>query len=98
MDNRFECGCERGGDCTKTTMCQLQDALEDKDAEIERLECSLVISRGKHQNAIDEIERMKPVIDAAQELINDGCFPTHDDRTRQLIGKLRQALDRSKEQ
>ena len=37
MDNRFECGCERGGDCTKTSMCALQSALEDKDSEIEAL-------------------------------------------------------------
>ena len=27
--NRYECGCERGGDCTKTTMCAVQSALED---------------------------------------------------------------------
>lgn len=40
-DNRFECGCERGGDCTKTTMCALQSALEDKDVEIERLRAAL---------------------------------------------------------
>jgi hypothetical protein len=31
-DNRFECGCERGGDCTKTTMCQVQDMADELEA------------------------------------------------------------------
>ena len=31
--------------------------------EIERLECSLAISRGKHQNAIDEIERLRAALE-----------------------------------
>jgi hypothetical protein len=25
-----ECGCERGGDCTRTTMCALDSALQDQ--------------------------------------------------------------------
>jgi hypothetical protein len=43
--NNFECGCERGGDCTKTSMCALQNAVEDAveelKAEIEILEGAL---------------------------------------------------------
>ena len=30
-----ECGCERGYDCTKTTVCALQNALEDQAGEYE---------------------------------------------------------------
>ena len=29
LDNRFECGCERGGDCTKTTMCAVQELADE---------------------------------------------------------------------
>jgi len=27
--NSFECGCERGGDCTLTTMCAVQTVAEE---------------------------------------------------------------------
>jgi hypothetical protein len=30
-----ECGCERGGDCTKTTVCALANALQDQAEEFE---------------------------------------------------------------
>ena len=39
------CGCEVGDDCTKTTMCHVQLALEDQAEEVERL-----------QSIIDELE------------------------------------------
>ena len=32
-----ECGCERGGDCTKTTVCAIGSALDDQADELERL-------------------------------------------------------------
>lgn len=38
-DNRIECGCERGGDCTRTTVCQLKSAIEDY---VERLNIAVV--------------------------------------------------------
>ena len=28
MSDQFECGCERGDNCTKTTMCHVQTAIE----------------------------------------------------------------------
>ena len=31
----YECGCERGGDCTKTSMCALDSALQDQAEEFE---------------------------------------------------------------
>lgn len=69
-DNRFECGCERGGDCTKTTMCALQSALEDRDAEIEELrECELDLLK-RLDKAEDEIERLRTAIAYAYE---PGC-------------------------
>jgi hypothetical protein len=40
------CGCEQGGDCTKTTMCSLQnavqDAVDERDNRIEELESALI--------------------------------------------------------
>ena len=30
-----ECGCERGGDCTKTTMCAIDHALQDQADELD---------------------------------------------------------------
>jgi hypothetical protein len=30
-----ECACERGGDCTRTTMCALDNALQDQADEFE---------------------------------------------------------------
>lgn len=39
------CGCEQGGDCTKTSMCQLHEAVEmaveGKDSTIEDLETKI---------------------------------------------------------
>ena len=41
MINNYECACERGGDCTRASMCAIQSALEDQswefEARIERL-------------------------------------------------------------
>ena len=31
----YECGCERGGDCTKTSMCFVQNVLEDQKEDFE---------------------------------------------------------------
>jgi len=31
----YECGCERGGDCTKTSMCFVQNVLEDQREELQ---------------------------------------------------------------
>ena len=39
--NNYKCGCERGDNCTKTTMCAIQLALEDQGEEIERLTAEL---------------------------------------------------------
>jgi hypothetical protein len=35
--NRFECACEHGGDCTRTTMCKLQSVSDDLENEVEAL-------------------------------------------------------------
>jgi hypothetical protein len=37
------------------------ELIEEHEAEIKRLECDLAISRGKHTNAIAEIERLEKV-------------------------------------
>ena len=36
MSIPYACDCERGGDCTRTTMCAVQSALEDQAGEYER--------------------------------------------------------------
>jgi uncharacterized coiled-coil protein SlyX len=50
-DNRFECGCERGGDCTKTTMCQVQSAIEDSEERIAELE-AVIDDMNKHRDRV----------------------------------------------
>jgi len=35
--SHIRCGCEDGYDCTKTTVCAIQSAIEDKEAEIDAL-------------------------------------------------------------
>ena len=44
-----ECACERGGDCTRTTMCAMDSALQDQadeyDVRIEELEGLLMVAR-----------------------------------------------------
>ena len=35
--NTLECGCERGDDCTKTTMCHVQSVAEDRDELLDRI-------------------------------------------------------------
>ncbi len=47
--NGFECGCERGDDCTKTTMCHIQSVVEDKDTIIEAAK-DLCPKVGYHHN------------------------------------------------
>lgn len=37
----YFCECERGGDCTKTTMCHVQSAIEEGREEIEGLKVSI---------------------------------------------------------
>ena len=62
MKNDF-CGCEVGENCTKTTMCAVQSAVEDKDARIEELEAQLADLEQRHNDAVDawnrEIDRNK---------------------------------------
>jgi hypothetical protein len=53
MDNRFQCGCELGDDCTKTTMCHVQTAIEDEQEEIERLTAEI----GRARSALHESYR-----------------------------------------
>ena len=37
MNPHFHCGCEEGRDCTKTTWCAIQTALEDQQYYIDTL-------------------------------------------------------------
>jgi uncharacterized small protein (DUF1192 family) len=46
------------------------ELIEEHEAEIERLECDLAISKGKHTNAIAEIERLQAVVDVKQDAID----------------------------
>ena len=37
-----QCGCERGGDCTKTTVCAIASVTEDLDDQVEALQADLL--------------------------------------------------------
>jgi hypothetical protein len=41
-----ECGCEYGGDCTKTTVCAIDSALADQADRIRELEAQLEAVKG----------------------------------------------------
>ena len=72
IDNRFECGCERGGDCTKTTMCQVQDmvdALEAKDQRIEQLEAKLYDSENAYRWLKSELRTNAKIIGEQRDTI-----------------------------
>ena len=58
MDNRFECGCERGGDCTKTTMCQVQDMAD----EIERLNGLVALQKKDMKVAMDRVAELEALL------------------------------------
>jgi len=60
MDNRYQCGCERGGDCTKTTMCKVQAATEDYVEVLERVRDILRndLYRTRVRNALAEIDEV----------------------------------------
>ena len=38
MDNQYECACEHGENCTRTTMCKVQSAVEVTEYRIKELE------------------------------------------------------------
>ncbi len=40
--NTYECGCERGDDCTKTTMCFVQGAIEDHEEKYNELKAAVL--------------------------------------------------------
>ena len=49
-DNRFECACEHGLDCTRTTMCKVQDIADELKAakiHITALEADAAMDRGR---------------------------------------------------
>lgn len=48
------CGCELGGDCTKTTVCAIESALEDQADEIERLREALRDAQDQWSMWMDE--------------------------------------------
>lgn len=45
------CGCYFGKDCTKTTVCQLCAAVEDKEEEIKRLKEKLLKANARERSA-----------------------------------------------
>ena len=67
MDNRYECGCERGGDCTKTTMCAVQSALEDAEMNDNNWEVNATGTQRTLDEKDLEIERLKADIKGLQE-------------------------------
>ena len=62
----WECGCERGGDCTKTTVCSVESALEDQayeyEAKIEELEENVK----EQSRRIDDMYDIRTTVTARQ--------------------------------
>ena len=58
----LQCDCEIGGDCTKTTMCAIQSAVEDRDEEIERLTTEVRDLQEIHVNRVRECERLEAAL------------------------------------
>ena len=58
MDHR--CDCERGGNCTRTTMCHVQSVVDDlngeHEIEIERLQRELDLEKTLHLDYIAELQ------------------------------------------
>lgn len=48
-----ECGCERGDDCTKTTVCAIESALQDQAEEHEQTAENLLALREAVKSHID---------------------------------------------
>jgi len=73
--NNYECGCERGDNCTKTSMCAIQSALEDQSGDyeekIERLTAVVSGLRGLVRAVASEtsipMEKIEQSIDAASD-------------------------------
>ena len=66
-----ECGCERGGDCTKTSMCALDSALQDQAEEFEN-KIRFAIEDTKDGFAPDPVPHDLGVfIEAIEETLND---------------------------
>ncbi len=70
MTDHF-CDCERGGDCTRTTMCHIQTVVSDLEAaheiETERLNTELADLQKNYTDAVDAWNRE---IDRNNELTN----------------------------
>lgn len=62
--------------------------MNNLEAEIERLNCALTISRGKHENAIREIERLQANLEHYEETLCDLHYKDAE------IERLRVALER----
>ena len=50
------CGCEEGGDCTKTTVCEVDAALEDQAEYIRSLEEQLGIDNKPDSGILEPTE------------------------------------------
>src|SRR5210317_1684959 len=90
------CGCEDGGDCTKTTVCaatnhseELQERIEELEAEIERLREAL-------EGAESETRRVEEIKDAHAE----SAWKVHAENTRlrEFLGKLEAILRKALEE
>jgi hypothetical protein len=49
-----KCGCECGGDCTKTTVCAIDSALADQADRIRELEAYIKVLQDRQSKMIDD--------------------------------------------
>ena len=97
-----ECDCERGGDCTKTTVCAIDSALEAQAEEYEYriaeleglisdLECDVHFWKSKVEKAQAKLDAVKALRDELEtrELAQ---YPEHEVSLAWLVIKLDEAI------
>ena len=56
---RHECGCERGDDCTTTTMCALQSAVEELEAQLDAYKERMQLIAAQSIRDCEKVEQLE---------------------------------------
>ena len=67
----FQCGCERGENCTKTTVCANEIVVEDLQAEIERLTVEMAYLEHRCRFAEKRVDDLQGAYRAVERLNSD---------------------------
>ena len=90
MGNQYECGCEHGGNCTRTTMCATQSAVEVLEVELADARQSATYWRKAYT-------RLEAQLDAVRDaFILTNATQTHMNMVTLFPDKFKQALGEDK--